>query len=43
MNRRDALSRVALILGGTVIGANVFLKDASLLIKKYDRAGFSTG
>ncbi len=26
MNRRDALSRVALILGGTVIGANVFLE-----------------
>lgn len=25
MNRRDALSRVALILGGTVIGANAFL------------------
>jgi hypothetical protein len=26
MNRRDALSRVALLLGGTVIGANVFLE-----------------
>lgn len=26
MNRRDALSRVALILGGTVIGANIFLE-----------------
>lgn len=26
MNRRDALSRVALILGGTVIGANAFLE-----------------
>lgn len=26
MNRRDALSRVALILGGTVVGANVFLQ-----------------
>jgi len=26
MNRRDALARVALILGGTVVGANVFLE-----------------
>ena len=26
MNRRDALSRVALILGGTIVGANVFLE-----------------
>lgn len=26
MNRREALSRVALILGGTVVGANVFLE-----------------
>lgn len=26
MNRRDALSRVALILGGTVVGANIFLE-----------------
>src|SRR5438045_5584701 len=26
MNRRDALSRVALLLGGTVVGAEVFLK-----------------
>jgi hypothetical protein len=26
MNRRDALSRVALILGGTVVGANAFLE-----------------
>jgi len=25
MNRRDALGRVALLLGGTVIGAEVFL------------------
>lgn len=29
MNRRDALSRVALILGGTVIGANVFLEGCT--------------
>jgi hypothetical protein len=26
MNRRDALSRVALLLGGTVVGANLFLE-----------------
>lgn len=26
MNRRDALSRVALILGGTIVGANIFLE-----------------
>jgi len=26
MNRRDALSRVALLLGGTVVGAEAFLK-----------------
>ena len=26
MNRRDAISRVALILGGTVVGANIFLE-----------------
>lgn len=26
MNRRDAISRVALLLGGTIVGANVFLE-----------------
>jgi hypothetical protein len=26
MNRREALSRVALIMGGTIVGANVFLE-----------------
>lgn len=29
MNRRDALSRVALLLGGTVIGAEFFLKGCT--------------
>ncbi len=33
MNRRDALSRVALILGGTVIGAEAFLSGCKT--KKY--------
>ncbi len=34
MNRRDALSRVALILGGTVVGANVFLDGCKPADKK---------
>jgi glucoside 3-dehydrogenase (cytochrome c) hitch-hiker subunit len=34
MNRRDALSRVALILGGTVIGANIFLEGCKPADKK---------
>jgi Gluconate 2-dehydrogenase subunit 3 len=34
MNRRDALSRVALILGGTVIGANIFLEGCRPADKK---------
>lgn len=34
MNRRDALSRVALILGGTVVGANVFLEGCTPSDKK---------
>ena len=36
MNRRDALSRVALILGGTVVGANVFLEGCKPADKKAD-------
>lgn len=40
MNRRDALSRVALILGGTVVGANVFLEGCQPGDKK--TAGTST-
>lgn len=34
MNRRDALSRVALILGGTVLGANAFLEGCKPADKK---------
>ena len=34
MNRRDALSRVALILGGTVVGANLFLEGCKPSDKK---------
>jgi hypothetical protein len=34
MNRRDALSRVALILGGTVVGANAFLEGCAPSDKK---------
>jgi len=34
MNRRDALSRVALILGGSVIGANAFLEGCKPADKK---------
>lgn len=34
MNRRDALSRVALILGGTVVGAHVFLEGCNPAEKK---------
>ncbi len=44
MNRRDALSRVALILGGTVIGANVFLEGCTPGDKKAAaQAGFTAG
>ncbi len=41
MNRRDALSRVALILGGTVIGANVFLDGCKPADKKATDAAFT--
>ena len=43
MNRRDALSRVALILGGTVVGANLFLEGCKPADKKAsgDVANFS--
>jgi len=34
MDRREALSRVALILGGTVIGANIFLEGCKPADKK---------
>ena len=35
MNRRDALSRVALLLGGTVIGGTVFMEGCKPADKKY--------
>lgn len=35
MNRRDALSRVALLLGGTVVGAEVFLTGCGAPDKKF--------
>jgi hypothetical protein len=35
MNRREALSRVALLLGGTVIGGTVFLEGCKPADKKY--------
>ena len=38
MNRRDAISRVALILGGTVVGANAFLTGCKSEDKKADGA-----
>ncbi|MBL7697254.1 MAG: gluconate 2-dehydrogenase subunit 3 family protein [Chitinophagaceae bacterium] len=43
MNRRDALSRVALILGGTVVGANLILEGCKPADKKAtgDAANFS--
>lgn len=37
MNRRDALSRVALLLGGTIVGANIFLEGC----KPADRKAIS--
>lgn len=44
MNRRDALSRVALILGGTVIGANAFLEGCKPADKKDgDKDGKAAG
>ena len=36
MNRREALSRVALILGGTVVGANIFLEGCKPADKKHE-------
>ncbi|HRO44980.1 gluconate 2-dehydrogenase subunit 3 family protein [Agriterribacter sp.] len=39
MNRREALSRVALILGGTVVGANVFLEGCKPGDKRTATAG----
>lgn len=38
MNRRDALARVALLMGGTVIGADVFLAGCSSPAKEEKQA-----
>ncbi|WP_210513568.1 gluconate 2-dehydrogenase subunit 3 family protein [Hymenobacter terricola] len=38
MNRRDALARVAIIMGGTVIGADFFLSSCSSPGKKDEKA-----
>ncbi len=39
MNRREALSTVALLLGGTIVGANVFLEGCTPGDKKAAAAG----
>lgn len=39
MNRRDALSRVALLLGGTIIGAEAFLSGCTNTEQKIGGAG----
>lgn len=41
MNRRDALSRVALILGGTVLGAEAFLSGCTSADKNIGGAGMN--
>ncbi|MHA4811913.1 gluconate 2-dehydrogenase subunit 3 family protein [Flavitalea flava] len=41
MNRRDALSRVALLLGGTVLGAEVFLSGCTNTDKNIGAAGMN--
>ena len=41
MNRRDALSRVALILGGTVVGGEFFLSGCTNADKKLGMAGIN--
>ena len=42
MNRRDALARVAIIMGGTVIGADYFLTSCSSPIKEKETATAAT-
>ena len=42
MNRRDALARVAIIMGGTVIGADYFLTSCSSPAKKEVKAQAKT-
>jgi hypothetical protein len=41
MNRREALSSVALLLGGTIIGAEVFLSGCTNADKKIGSAGLN--
>lgn len=41
MDRRDALARVALLMGGTVIGADFFLSSCSSPAKEAGKAGQS--
>ena len=41
MNRREALSSVALLLGGTLIGAEAFLSGCSTPDKKFGAAGLN--
>ncbi len=41
MNRREALSSVALLLGGTIIGAEVFLSGCTNADKKIGMAGLN--
>lgn len=41
MNRRDALSRVALILGGTIVGANIFLEGCKPADKEVSGLAFT--
>ncbi|HEY8687833.1 MAG TPA: gluconate 2-dehydrogenase subunit 3 family protein [Chitinophagaceae bacterium] len=43
MNRREALSSVALLLGGTIIGADVFLSGCKTTTKKEKEGLFSKG
>ena len=41
MNRREALSSVALLLGGTIIGAEMFLSGCTNADKKIGTAGLN--
>ena len=41
MNRREALSSVALLLGGTIIGAEAFLSGCTSSDKKIGAAGLN--
>jgi hypothetical protein len=41
MNRRDAVSRVALLLGGTIVGANIFLEGCKPADKKAEGESYT--